>query len=219
MRITNHMLNESARKTGLPINNTSLLSLVNCGNNFRYDIPNKKTIAADVESKKKYEKLDKAADKLTSASDVLLQEGDKSLFAKKETDSDKAKIYDGIKNFVKEYNDSLKELKNVSGVMNDFYRDMMVEASGTVKDKMKEIGISFAKDGTASIDMDKLKASDMQSVENLFGNKSEFINKVKFISTRISNNAETNIKSYGNTYSGNGNFRSGSINSKCDFRS
>ena len=164
MRITNHMLNESARKTGLPINNTSLLSLVNGGKNFRYEIPNKKTIATDIESKKKYEKLDKAADKLTSASSVLLQEGDKSLFAKKETDSDKAKIYDGIKNFVKEYNDSLKELKNVSGVMNDFYRDIMVEASGTVKDKMKEIGISFAKDGTASIDMDKLKASDMQQI-------------------------------------------------------
>ena len=92
MRITNHMLNESARKTGLPINNTSLLSLVNGGNNFRYEIPNKKTIAADIESKKKYEKLDKAADKLTSASDILLQEGDKSLFAKKETDSDKVII-------------------------------------------------------------------------------------------------------------------------------
>ena len=218
MRITNHMLNESARKAGLAINNSSLLNIVNAGNNYRYDIPNKKNIAADIESKKKYEKLDKAADKLTEASDAFLQEGDKSLFAKKETDSDKTKIYDGIKNFLDKYNDNLKELSNVSGVMNDFYREMMVDVAGAEKDRLKDIGISFAKDGTASVDMDKLKKSDIQSLEQLFGNKSEFINKVKFISTRISNNAETNIKSFSNTYSGKGSFRSTSINSKYDFR-
>ena len=222
MRITNRMLNESAKRTGMQVNNMSLLSLVNSGRNNKYmyeklsDIKAAKAI--DTESKKKYETLGDASEKLSKAADALLLDGDKSIFKEKEDNSHKKAIQEGIKSFVDRYNENLKELKNVSGVMNDFYREMMVEAAGESKEKLEKVGISFQKDGTISIDGDKLKAADTKDLEALFGSKSDFVKKVKFISGRVSNNAETNIKSFSNSYSSKGDLRSNTTKSKYDFR-
>ena len=102
--------------------------------------------------------------------------------------------------------------------MNDFYRQMLIEAPEDAKEELAKVGVSFAKDGTASVDLDKLKSADIESLENLFGSKSEVVSKVKFIATRISNNAEASVKSYSSGYSSKGNLYNGSVNSRFDFR-
>lgn len=222
MRIPNHMLNESARKAGLPVNNTSLLNYINSGGSSNSLLAalnsNKKTTATvDTVSKKNYEKLEKEADKLTQATEAMLQEGDNNLFAQAKESGDNQKIYDSIESLFENYNSTVKALKNASGTMNDFYRQMLSEASKEAKESLESIGITFEKDGTASVDMDKVKEADLETLENLFGSKSEFMSKVNFLSTRISDNAEANVESLSNAYSASGNLYTGNTSSKYDF--
>lgn len=217
MRVTTQMLNESARKAGLPINNTSLLNYIkNEGTgNTLLDALNK----SNETSVKKggYEKIDKEADQLMQAANNLLQDGENSLFEQAKTSGDYQKVYDGIENLFKRYNGTLKALKSTSNTMNDFYRQMMLEASVETKESLSGVGVSFAKDGTAKVDMEKIKATDFETLEGLFGKDSDFVNKIGFLSAKVSDNAEVNIKSLNSAYNASGNIYAAMGNSKFDF--
>lgn len=66
MRITTRMLNESARKAGLPVNNTSLLNYINNkgkGNTLLDALNKKKETTANLKQKNNYEKLDISSNK------------------------------------------------------------------------------------------------------------------------------------------------------------
>lgn len=70
MRITTQMLNESARKAGLPVNNTSLLNYINNkgqGNSLLDALNEKKEIAKNAVQKSNYENLEQQADGLTNS--------------------------------------------------------------------------------------------------------------------------------------------------------
>ena len=65
--------------------------------------------------------------------------------------------------------------------------------------------------------MEKVKATDFATLESLFGKESDFVNKVEFLSTRISDNAEANVESLSSTYNAGGNLYSAMNSSKYDF--
>ena len=220
MRITTQMLNESARKAGLPINNTSLLNYIKndgTGNTLLDALNKKKETAATAAQKSDYEKLDKEADQLTQAAEVLLKDGKNSLFEQAKTSGDNQKVYDSIEKLFGSYKSTLKELRNTSNTMNDFYRQMLLEAPDEVKESLSGVGITFAKDGTARVDMEKVKATDLGTLQSLFGKESDFVQKIKFLSTRISDNAEANVESLGNAYNAVGNLYSTLNSSRYDF--
>jgi len=204
MRVTTQMLNESARKAGLPINNTSLLNYIkNEGTgNTLLDALNKSN---EISVKKGgYEKIDKEADQLMQAANNLLQDGENSLFEQAKKSGDYQKVYDGIANLFERYNGTLKALKATSNTMNDFYRQMMLEASSETKESLSGVGVTFAKDGTAKVDMEKIKLNDFETLAGLFGKDSDFVNKIGFLSTKVSDNAEVNIKSLNSAYNASG---------------
>lgn len=210
MRITTRMLNESARKAGLPVNSTSLLNYINSGdtNNTLLQALNKnKTSVGNTNtvSRRQYERLGKTSDKLTQSIETLLQEGKNSLFTQAKESGDKEKVSASVESLFQNYNSTLSALKNASGTMNNFYRQMLTEAPKEVKKDLESIGITFKKDGTANIDKDKLKEADLDTLENLFGRNSSFMNKMNFTSTRISDNAEANTKSFSSGYTSKGN--------------
>lgn len=221
MRVTTQMVNESAKRAGLPINHSSLLNHIG-GNGEKHSLlaalDNRKSTVVGSENKKKYEQLGKTAEKLINSADALLQEGEKGIFLQDKKSGDEQKIYDSIKTFFADYNSSLKELKDTSGTLNDFYRQMIVETPADKREELVKVGISFAKDGIASIDMEKLKSADTDNLEKLFGSKSEVVSKVRFIASRISNNADASAKSYSSGYSSKGNLYNSSVNSRYDFR-
>lgn len=224
MRITTQMLNESARKAGLPVNNTSLLNYINSDKSSNTNSllqalnkSSKTSSAVDTENRKKYEKLGKEADKLTEASGALMKTGADNLFTQAKESGDNQKVYESIEHLFENYNSTLKALKNTSGTLNDFYRQMLSEAPEEVKGNLTNVGITFGKDGTASVDRDKLQKADLETLEGIFGSKSEFMNKINFISTRISDNAEANVESAGSAYSSNGKVYTEGSGSKYDF--
>ena len=220
MRITTQMVNESARKSGLPINNTSLLNYIKTdgtGNTLLDALNKSKETSQNSAQKNSYEKLDKEADQLTQVAESLLQEGADSLFEQAKVSGNNQKVYNGIEGLFEKCNSTLKALKNTSNTMNDFYRQMMLETSVEAKDNFADIGIAFSKDGTAAVDMEKVKNADITTLESLFGTESDFVNKIEFLSTRISNNAEANIESLSSAYNGKGSLYAAMSNSKFDF--
>lgn len=83
MRITTHMLNETAKRTGIPINQTSILSYINdessSGGDTLLDALNKnkdkKVSSAMIAN---YKKTEKAAQSLKEHTDKLAATGDES---------------------------------------------------------------------------------------------------------------------------------------------
>lgn len=68
-----------------------------------------------------------------------------------------------------------------------------------------------------SIDMEKIKATDFETLEGLFGKDSDFVNKIGFLAEKVSNNAEANIRSLNSAYNASGNIYASMGNSKFDF--
>lgn len=220
MRVTTQMLNKSAARAGISRNGSSLLNFINRGsnNNAVMQALNKKNTAVNTENKKKYETLEKESEKLAKSTDTLMKEGEKSLFSQAKESGDNQKVYDEIKSFLDTYNNNITALKNVPGSLNDFYRQMLSEAAEDDKEKLAKVGVTFAKDGVATVDMEKMKASDFDSLEKLFGNKSDFVNRANILSKRVLSSADATLKSFGNGYSSSGNLYTGNAKSKYDFR-
>lgn len=186
------------------------------GNTLLDALNKNKETSENSAQKNSYEKLDKEANQLMQAAESLLQDGEASLFEQAKANGNNQKVYDGIESFFEKYNSTLKALKNTSNTMNDFYRQMMLETSAEAKDAFVNIGINFSKDGTATLNMEKVKNTDIATLESLFGKESDFVNKTEFLSTRISDNAEANIESLSSAYNANGSLYTAMGNGKID---
>lgn len=210
MRITNNMLNESARKAGLPINNTSLLNYINSDSseNSLLNALNKSNSATDKVKKSSYEKLESEADQLLQSAEVFKDGGEDSIFARAREDGSNQEIYDAAEALVKQYNSVTAALKNASGALNDYYRQMLNEAVTENSEGLKNIGITLAKDGKLSIDADKLKSADINDLEQVLGTDNNFSTKIAFLATHISDNARTNLESLSSQYTSTGTFAS-----------
>lgn len=222
MRITTQMLNETASKSGLPIGNASLLNSIadeDEANNSLLEVLNKKSdkqTTFDSQANISYKKLQKAADQLEDYAEILLQGDEKSIFYQAEERGDYQNVYDNILGFLEYYNSTLEALAGSSSVMNQGYRQMLTQTSETIQESLAEIGITLEEDGTAVVDMEKLKEADGKKLEELFGSESEFVSKVKVLAGRISENAEANSNSFSSTYASNGSLYTANIESKYD---
>ena len=212
MRITTQMLNESARKAGLPINGTSLLNYINGNSNNTLLNALNKSSATDAATKTKYEKLEKAADQLSEAASVFMATGDDSLFSKARESGDNQDVYNAVEDFVGKYNSTLSALKNTSGTLNDYYSQMLKSAASDNKETLESIGITVAKDGSLSINKDKLKEADIDTLEKVLGNTKGFTQKAAYVASRVSDNAQTNQSSLSNQYSSKGSLYSALAN-------
>ena len=204
MRITTQMLNESARKAGLPINGTSLLNYINGSSNNTLLNALNKSSATDAATKTKYEKLEKAADQLSKAASVFMATGEDSLFSKARESGDNSDVYNAVEDFVGKYNSTLSALKNTSSTLNDYYSQMLKSAASDNKEALESIGITIAKDSSLSVDKDKLKEADIDTLEKVLGNTKGFTQKAAYVADRVSDNAHTNQSSLSSQYSSTG---------------
>lgn len=207
MRITTQILNESARKAGLPaINSTTLLNGMNSTTtkNPLLNAINKGNSTADKAEKKDYDKLGKEADQLQQKADVFAEEGEKSIFARAKESGSNQEIYDAVKELVEQYNDTASALKKVTGPLNDYYRQMLKEAAQENSEALKGIGITVTKNGVLGIDEEKLQAATAEELEKALGGSSDFTKKTSFLAARISDNAQAGKESLTSQYTASG---------------
>lgn len=217
MRVTNQMLNESARRAGMPVNGHSLLDYVNGGNNN--NMISEKLMASKGLSKTektKYEKQEKAAGELDTIAQKLSASGKDSIWEKVKESGDTTEITKKAQELVEKYNKLLESIKDTSGALNEFYRRSLKELPDQHKEALAEIGITAKKDGSLEIDQEKLKGASLEQLEKALGKDGSLTTRLSYISSRIADNASANLENLSGSYLPDGNTTSSHLN-KYDF--
>lgn len=216
MRVTNQMLNESARRAGTPVNGHSLLDYVKGGGSNTISNgswANKKLGKAE---KTKYEKQEKAADELTTIAQKLSASGKDNIWEKFRESGDTAEITKEAEGLVEKYNTLLESMKDTSGALNEFYKKNLKDLPAQYAEALAEIGITSKKDGSLEIDKEKLKGASLEQLEKVLGKDSAFTTRISYVSSRIADNAGANLENLSGSYLPDGNTASSYLN-KYDF--
>lgn len=167
--------------------------------------------------------IESDAEKLSDTADVLLTQGNKSLFKQvTTTDKDGNKttgyntdaIYKAVSSYVTQYNNLMKSAGESSVVS---IKASAASISGyTSKNEklLSSVGININSDKTLSIDEEKFKAADMSAVKTLFQGSGSYAYQVSSKATQIDNQAQYEA-SKANTYNSVGaysyNYSSGNL--------
>lgn len=164
-----------------------------------------------------------ASGDLKKSVDALNASGSKSVFKKeKVTDKDgntsvqynTDKIYDSVKAFVDDYNTVMEatEKSNTASIANSTKN--MITYSKVNEKMLNKIGITINSDSTLSLDEDKFKKADMDTVKDLFGTVGSYGYQVGVKASMVNSSAATEVNranTYNSTGSYNYNYTSGDI--------
>lgn len=219
MRITTQMLNESARKAGLPLDNHSLLDYINTDKSPASITDDKKSIletTRNAVNSKAYRRLWLSADNLDAQAKKFASEGEKNIFVKAK-EGDTSEICKEAQRLAENYNEMLDLLRKNPDGMNALYYKTLKSFADENKNALESVGISVGKDGKLSVDKDRLWGADMESLEKIFGAESSFTPGISFIASRVADNAEAEAESLSGIYGSNGRQTGGESYGKYDF--
>ena len=210
LRVTSQMLENNRRRAGRSSGSSSLLKYVNgngAGGSSRLNGMNTASTRANRLMVKSYEALEKSSVKLTNQAKLL---------AGKVDDKDK-KIMDQVTKMVDCFNDTLSELKQSSGVLNQYYYQTLRDVSLDNQAALEEIGITVASGGSLTLNREKLESADWEKVEKLLGSEGSFMKQMNYVASRVSDNAKTNAESLSSRYNSRGDISS-SYMSRINYR-
>ena len=190
MRITTQMLANSAAKSGIPIQRTSLLDIINNKSSQNLlgtigkSMNTTSTGATDILRKNNYAKLEDLSEKLSQSASKL-------------AGSDKDSM-------VEAYNATMKQLKTTGGIMNEFYQQQLKNIPAGSKESLESIGISQAKDGSLIVDEKVFRNADADTLQKVLGGENGIASKIGFLGEHINKNASENVVSASNRYGSNG---------------
>ncbi|NBH15702.1 hypothetical protein D3Z36_16455 [Lachnospiraceae bacterium] len=200
MRITTQVLNASMRRAGLPINSVSLLDCMK-SSGLQNENPLSALSKGNASSldRKKYEALRKSAENLQQSADKLHSD---ELYEEARKSGDTQSVGDYAERLLEQYNQTLKSLKGTTSPLNQFYRQTLIEAAKAGKEELEGIGITQGKDGSLSLDKDKLKEADADTLEQVLGGS--FTEKISFVADKVADNAKANAASASSQYNAAG---------------
>ena len=204
MRITDQVMNATARKAGVPVN-LSLVDYLNKSSKNSLEDMFGVGNSANPAKKSSYEKLEKKAEELAKNAQAFLAEGQDSIFAKAKESGDNEELCSQVEKLLASYNDTLKALKPSASPLDDYYRQMLKDAAEENSEALKAAGITMGKDGILHVDKNKLKETDVDSLEKLFGASGTFSEKAAFLGEQIADHAGANALSYSSKYNADGN--------------
>lgn len=209
IRVTSQMLNNNKRRTGMSSDSSSLvnhLTRSGTGGSSRIASLNADNKAGRV-IQSNYKKLEETSERLAKQADQLAAK----------VDGKENGFVEQAQKLAESYNDTLKNLKQTSGVLNQYYHQSLRDIAFDNKTSLAEIGITVSSDGTVSVNREKLESADREKVEKLLGSEGDFLKKVSFVGSRIADNAKTNVESVSGRYNARGNL-SNSYLSKINYR-
>lgn len=207
-RMTTNMLSNSRRRAGLSSRKSPFLStLQNKRGLSGLELLNANSVQSARLARSGYENLQKSSKSLAEELSLL---GEKLNLGGKD-------ITATASNMVGDYNDTMKYLKQMSGVLNDYYRQTLKETVTGNKEELEEIGITVGTDGSLSLNKDKLAEADEEKVKKLLGASSDFVKRISAVASRVSDNANVNMASASSRYNASGGL-SNSYFSRYNFR-
>ena len=206
-RMTTQMVSTTKRRAGLSSKRSSMLSSVRnrrngiLGTSSRMGMVNANTIQSSRLARSSYERLQKASASLVEQAGLLAEQADTGEKALTDTD----------------FNDTLKCLKQTTGVLNDYYRQSLKETVTGQKKELESIGITVATDGSLSLDKEKLAGADEEKVKKLLGTSSVFVKRISAVASRAADNARASMESASSQYTASGRLASSYL-SRYNFR-
>lgn len=189
----------------------------------------KESSSSSTESAKTTNAILSDSDSLKESADALIKKGSDSLFAKKDITTtskdgvkstsygyDTSSIYKAVSTFVDDYNSMLDSSAKSSD--NGVLRQASNMTSSTLAQSklLADVGITIGSDNKLSIDEEKFKSADMNTVKTLFNDANSLAYNVSARASQINYYAERQL-SANSTYTASGSFSgSGSSGSLYD---
>ena len=207
MRITSQMLAANQLKAGIEPSSKTLLDYIqNDDNDSLTSLLSKKTDTSTSSLTKKlqkdaYKNIKDDADSVTENA-AKFTDKKSTLFADAERTGDYSEIYADIKSVVDSYNKLYNTLGKTSSSINTMCSDLLKEAVKENSETLSAVGIALKDDG--SLDENKLKAADTDTLKKAFGTSSEFAKRLGIIGSNVSSLAKANINYVTNSYTSSG---------------
>ena len=195
-RMTTQMLNSRKRKTGLSSAKNSNLS--NRLSNSRLTSLNASSAQSAQLARIGYERLQKSANALMQGAKLM---GEK-------VDTGAGDVSAAAEDLVKNYNETMKYLRESSGVLNDFYRQSLKETVLTNRTELEEIGFTVGSDGLLALNKEKLAAADDDKVKRLLGASGDLTGRISAVASRAADNARVNAENVSSKYNASGSLAS-----------
>lgn len=201
MRITTHMLNQTAMKAGLPLMRQSLLDYVNNDDSqVSLSASSQMNQIMNQFHKNTYEKTEDSSGRMMDAALQLQSDKTDSLFEKAKDGGDTKEVTAVIEKMVSAYNDTLKNMSASTETLDQFYLQQLKEAAVSRSEDLKKIGISVEKNGMLKVNQKTLQSAELSDLEGLFGNGGGFSEKVGYLGYKIAQNASSVVSSLANGY-------------------
>ena len=177
MRITSQMLAANQLKAGIEPSSKTLLDYIqNDDNDSLTSLLSKKIDTSTSSLTKKlqkdaYKNIKDDADSVTENAAKFTDEKS-TLFADAERTGDYSAIYADIKSVVDSYNKLYNTLGKTSSSINTMCSNLLKEAVKENSETLSAVGIALKDDGSLSIDENKLKAADTDTLKKAFGTSS-----------------------------------------------
>ncbi len=176
----------------------SLLSTNKYSN--RYNTQTNKTTGTNAAAT--YMNMKENAGKLQSAASKLLDTGDNSIYAKAEESGDTSQITSQVKDFVNQYNSTVRNLKSAGGRVDTSYYNQMTSYASMYRNALEASGVTRNSDGTLSVNENALKKASVEQLKQTWGGSSSFAAKAGQVATNVQYNAVTSMNSMiNNSYS------------------
>lgn len=173
-----------------------------------------------------YTKVVEDAKKVQTAAAKLSKTGKNSLFEPKEktvtdektgektkvTEIDREAIESAVKDFVSAYNDTLSSAETSKDTSVNRNVGYMKNQSKIFSRALEEVGISIEKDGSLTVDKDKLASAKTENLKTLFNGKNSY---GSFVSQRASmvSSAATKAASDNSLYNSSGSYQNYAVGS------
>ncbi len=117
-----------------------------------------------------------------------------SLYDKAREDGNTEQIVSNVKNFVKQYNNMITDLKESGTRTDTAYLTQLNSMARIAERELASTGVSRKADGTLVIDEEKLSAADVDTLEKVWGSSSGFPSKVAARAGSVAATAEQKIE-------------------------
>ena len=217
MRVTDHMTNQMAKQSGLPIYPNR--DLTKKGNELLNALDKNSTgISERIEDRRNrsnYLEIVNVSDKLGEAAKKWFSSENESdnIYQRAIESSDVSEIVTALRGITGSYNETIAAMKESADGLNELYLSEMKKAAKDQAETFEKVGITVGKDGKLAFEETKIKT---ENIETLREAMEPFANKLSILSERISRQSQAQAESISTRYDAYGNvYATG--NSKYDF--
>lgn len=149
-----------------------------------------------------YQNMRNNAGEVQSAASKLTNAGDNSLFAKAKESGDTTEVTKQVKEFVNQYNNMVRSLKNGNSRVDSSYLNQLNSYATMNRNALQATGVTKQSDGTLTVDDKALQGASLEQLQKAWGSSSSFAAKAGTTAAYVQSSAVSSLNSLmNNSYS------------------